>query len=93
MKTVQKYEDTGYFISTNHAKEVCIKPYQKKWAYKTNDLVTSRFFDILGICPFALIASEQIHTVDKSRLKEETGDLNFSEIKKLREVLRQMFCE
>ncbi|KAB5165071.1 type II toxin-antitoxin system PemK/MazF family toxin [Bacteroides thetaiotaomicron] len=39
------------------------------------------------------IATDQIRTVDKSRLKRKIGDLNFSEIKRLREVFQQMFCE
>ena len=36
---------------------------------------------------------EPKETVDKSRLKRKSGDLNFSEIKRLREVFQQMFCE
>ena len=39
------------------------------------------------------IATDQIRTVDKSRLKRKIGDLNFSEIKRLKEVFHQMFCE
>ena len=39
------------------------------------------------------IATDQIHTVDKSRLKRKIGTLNSSEVKRLREVFRQMFCE
>ena len=39
------------------------------------------------------IATDQIRTVDKSRLKRKIGDLNFSEIKRLREVFQQMFCD
>ena len=39
------------------------------------------------------IATDQISTVDKSRLKRKIGDLNFSEIKRLKEVFHQMFCE
>ena len=35
------------------------------------------------------IATDQIRTVDKSRLKRKIGDLNFSEIKRLREVFQQ----
>ena len=39
------------------------------------------------------IATDQIRTVDKGRLKRKIGNLNFSEIKRLREVFQQMFCE
>lgn len=39
------------------------------------------------------IATDQIRTVDKSRLKRKIGDLSFCEIKKLKEVFHQMFCE
>ena len=39
------------------------------------------------------IATDQIRTVDKSRLKRKIGDLNFSEITRLNEVFHQMFCE
>lgn len=39
------------------------------------------------------IATDQIRTVDKSRLKRIIGKLNNKEIEELREVFRQMLCE
>lgn len=39
------------------------------------------------------IATDQIRTVDKSRLKRKIGKLNNKEIEELREVFRQMLCE
>ena len=39
------------------------------------------------------IATDEIRTVDKSRLKRKIGDSTFSEIKRLREVFQQLFCE
>ena len=39
------------------------------------------------------IATDQIRTVDKGRLKRKMGSLTPNEVNKLREVLRQMFCE
>ncbi len=39
------------------------------------------------------IATDQIRVVDKSRLKRKICNLNSNEIKKLRDVFRQMFCE
>ncbi len=39
------------------------------------------------------IATDQIRVVDKSRLKRKIGNLNSTEIKKLRDVFHQMFCE
>ena len=39
------------------------------------------------------IATDQIRTVDKSRIKRKIGELNNREIEELKEVFRQMFCE
>ncbi len=39
------------------------------------------------------IATDQIRVVDKSRIKRKIGNLNLSEIKKLKDVFQQMFCE
>ena len=39
------------------------------------------------------IATDQIRTVDKSRLKRKIGKPNNKEIEELREVFRQMLCE
>ena len=60
-------------------------------------LTTIRNYPYRVLCSVAgregEIATDQIRTVDKSRLKRKIGDLNFSEIKRLREVFQQMFCE
>ena len=39
------------------------------------------------------IATDQIRTVEKVRLKRKMGSLTPNEVNKLWEVLRQMFCE
>ena len=59
---------------------------------KVLDFITTAF-QLVKIRREGEIATDQIRTVDKSRLKRKIGDLNFSEIKRLREVFQQMFCE
>ena len=58
---------------------------------------TIRYYPYRVLCSVSWregeIATDQIRTVDKSRLKRKIGDLNFSEIKSLGEVFQQMFCE
>lgn len=39
------------------------------------------------------IAVDQLRAIDKSRIKRKIGELNNREIKELKEVFRQMFCE
>ena len=39
------------------------------------------------------IATDQIRTVDKGRLKKKIGNLKPREIKDLKDIFRQMFCE
>lgn len=58
---------------------------------------TIRNYPFRGLCSVAgrdgEIATDQIRTVDKSRLKRKIGKLNNKEIEELREVFRQMLCE
>ena len=47
----------------------------------------------LNVGEWSLEYDAHANGIDKSRLKRKIGDLNFSEIKRLREVFQQMFCE